>query len=89
VEGFFRQKPLSGVPVEAATFGNLRFDAMRWMMIAFLVSLAALLLAVAGVARHIWLQRSRLHGTPGAGPVSIKVQNTADQVEDIDQEIEL
>lgn len=33
---------------------------MRWLMIALLASLAALLLAAAGMARHIWLRRSRL-----------------------------
>jgi hypothetical protein len=33
---------------------------MRWLMIALLSSLAALLLAAAGMARHIWLQRGRL-----------------------------
>jgi hypothetical protein len=32
---------------------------MRWLMIGFLVSLAALLLAAAGLARHIWLQRAQ------------------------------
>lgn len=35
---------------------------MRWLMIGLLVSLGALLLAAAGVARHIWLQRSQLSG---------------------------
>ncbi|MFZ0304825.1 MAG: hypothetical protein WAL75_19185 [Terracidiphilus sp.] len=41
---------------------------MRWLMIALLASLAALLLAVAGMARHIWLQRSRLGSqNPSAG----------------------
>jgi len=60
------------------------------MMIALLVSLAALLLAAAGVARHIWLQRARLRGNPGAGPVLNKASNAAaDPVEEIDQEIEL
>jgi hypothetical protein len=87
---FFVKKPLSGAPEEAATVGALRFGAMRWMMIAFLVSLAALLLAVAGVARHIWLQRSRLDSNPGAGPVLNKAHKAAaDPVEEIDQEIEL
>jgi hypothetical protein len=33
---------------------------MRWLIIALLASLAALLLAAAGMARHIWLQRDRL-----------------------------
>jgi hypothetical protein len=31
---------------------------MRWLMVVFLVSLGALLLAAAGMARHVWL-RSR------------------------------
>jgi hypothetical protein len=34
---------------------------MRWLLIALFVSLAALLMAVAGVALHIWRQRARLH----------------------------
>jgi hypothetical protein len=33
---------------------------MRWLMIGLLVSLAALLLAAAGLARHIWLQRTQV-----------------------------
>jgi hypothetical protein len=38
---------------------------MRWLMIGFLVSLGALLLAAAGVAHHIWLQhRKPRGGTP-------------------------
>lgn len=38
---------------------------MRWLIIGFLVSLGALLLAAAGVARHIRLQRSRqVHKQP-------------------------
>ena len=37
---------------------------MRWLMIGLLVSLGALLLAAAGVARHILLQRSRLSSKP-------------------------
>jgi len=32
---------------------------MHWLMIALLVSLGALLLATGGLARHIWLHRSR------------------------------
>jgi hypothetical protein len=35
---------------------------MRWLLIVLLVSLAALLFASAGVARHIWKQRIR-HGS--------------------------
>jgi hypothetical protein len=37
-------------------------------MIALLVSLAGLLFAAAGVARHIWLQRSQLKHKPPGGP---------------------
>ena len=33
---------------------------MRWLMVAFLVSLGALLLAAAGVAHHIWQHRQLL-----------------------------
>jgi hypothetical protein len=32
---------------------------MRWLLIVLLVSLAALLFAAAGVAHHIWRQRTR------------------------------
>ena len=35
------------------------FAPMRWLMTGLLVSLGALLLAAAGVARHIWLQRRK------------------------------
>jgi hypothetical protein len=34
--------------------------AMRWLMIGLLVSLGALLLAAAGVARHIWLHHKKV-----------------------------
>jgi len=30
---------------------------MRWLLIALLVSMGGLLLAAAGVARHVWLHR--------------------------------
>ena len=33
---------------------------MIWLVIAFLVSLGALLFAAAGLAYHIWLQRRKL-----------------------------
>jgi hypothetical protein len=32
---------------------------MRWLLIVFLVSLGALLLAAAGAARHVWVHRAR------------------------------
>jgi len=35
---------------------------MRWLLIVFLMSLAALLIAAAGAARHIWLQRAKPRG---------------------------
>lgn len=40
--------------------GCLRLFIMRWMLIALLVSLGALLLAAAGVARHIVRHRALL-----------------------------
>jgi len=40
---------------------------MRWLMIGLLVSLLALLLAAAGVARHILLQRANLRRKQVAG----------------------
>jgi hypothetical protein len=36
---------------------------MRWLVIALLVSLGALLLAAAGTARHILLHRAKNSGT--------------------------
>jgi hypothetical protein len=44
---------------------------MRWLIIALLVSLGLLLLAAAGTARHILLQRSKSRRKPptGDGPV--------------------
>jgi len=43
---------------------------MRWLIIVLLGSLVALLIAAAGMARHIWLQR-RGHGSavPPEAPV--------------------
>jgi hypothetical protein len=63
---------------------------MRWMLIAFLVSLGALLLAAAGAARHIRLHRAKLHGNPnaGAGTIPKSVSKAAfDPVEETDQEL--
>jgi hypothetical protein len=39
---------------------------MRWLLIALLVSLAGLLIAAAGMARHIWLQRTLIRSKPSA-----------------------
>lgn len=33
---------------------------MRWLLIALVVSLGGLLLAAAGVARHVWLHRKKM-----------------------------
>jgi hypothetical protein len=61
---------------------------MRWMMIALLVSLVGLLLAAAGVARHIWRHRSHLRGKPGPGPASDTASGAVfDPVEEVDQEL--
>jgi hypothetical protein len=61
---------------------------MRWLMIALLVSVAAMLVAVAGLARHIWLQRAQLGGKLGAGTGGgPKDHATVDPVEEIDHEI--
>jgi hypothetical protein len=67
---------------------------MRWLMIALLASLAALLLAAAGVARHIWLQRARHRSKSDTGPVPGPVPGPAagaafDPAEEIDHELEL
>lgn len=40
---------------------------MRWLMIALLVSLGALLFAAAGLARHVWLHRQNKADEPHAG----------------------
>jgi hypothetical protein len=37
---------------------------MRWLMIVFLVSLAALLVASAGVAYHVWQEHKRRRLAP-------------------------
>jgi hypothetical protein len=63
---------------------------MRWLMIALLASLAALLLAAAGVARHIWLQRARHRSKSDTGPVPGPAAGAAfDPAEEIDHELEL
>jgi hypothetical protein len=65
---------------------------MRWLMIALLVSLGTMLFAAAGVARHIWLQRTRLHSNqsnPDAGPRPRPATTLAHkQAEEADQEVE-
>jgi len=58
---------------------------MRWLMIALLVSVAGLLFAAAGMARHIWLQRGRLRDQGAAGNLPGAPQ-AVDPVEDIELE---
>ena len=60
---------------------------MRWLMMGLLVSLGVLLLAVAGVARHIWLQRAKLRRKPpaGAGPALDPARDAAEET-DLDLE---
>jgi hypothetical protein len=57
---------------------------MRWLLIVLLVSLAGLLIAAAGMALHIRMQRSRLRSRPpeGAGPAS-------DRTDEIEEETEI
>jgi hypothetical protein len=40
---------------------------MRWLILTLLVSLAVLLLAAAGLARHIWVQHKRGETESGSG----------------------
>jgi len=44
---------------------------MRWLVIALFVSLLALLIAAAALARHILLQRARIRSNPSAGAVPV------------------
>jgi len=48
---------------------------MRWLMVVLLVSLGALLIAAAGVARHIWQQRAKLRSEP---PQAIEATGKSD-----------
>jgi hypothetical protein len=48
---------------------------MRWLMIGLLISLGSLLLAVAGMARHI---RNHRRARPGAGPLSLNSPHDSD-----------
>jgi len=67
---------------------------MRWMMIALLVSVVALLLAAAGVARHIWAHRSQLRGNSGSRPANgatgdARFDPAKEAEREADQEVEL
>jgi hypothetical protein len=52
---------------------------MRWLIIGLLVSLGGLLLAAAGVARHILLQRARLkRKQPASGTLVVNTPEDPD-----------
>ena len=57
---------------------------MRWLLIALLVSLAALLIAGAGMMLHVWVQRSRSRSKRAAGAAE-----ASGQAEETDQETEI
>jgi len=57
---------------------------MRWLMIALLVSLAAMLIAAAGGALHIWVQHRQSRSRPPAGTGA-----APDPAEETDTETEL
>jgi hypothetical protein len=61
---------------------------MRWLLIALLVSLAALLIAAAGMTIHIWVQRARLRTKPpsGAGKLPSSSSGPAEE-NDVETEI--
>jgi uncharacterized membrane protein len=61
---------------------------MRWLLIVLLVSLAALLIAVAGVARHIWLQRARIRSL-GSAPAAKELDSATGQPEETEIETEI
>ena len=60
---------------------------MIWLVIAFLVSLGALLFAAAGLAHHIWLQRRKLRHKPQAD-ANTSPDTALGSVEEIDVELE-
>lgn len=60
---------------------------MRWLIIALLVSLGALLLAAAGVARHILLQRRELRRKQARRARLLKSRGLA-PVDETDLELE-
>jgi hypothetical protein len=63
---------------------------MRWLMIVLLASVGAMLFAAAGVARHIWLQRTRLQTNSNAGAEPQPATSVAHKrAEEADPEVEL
>ena len=61
---------------------------MRWLLIALLVSLAALLIAAAAMTLHIWVQRARFRSKPSAGNGRV-LDSTAIRTEETDVETEI
>jgi hypothetical protein len=65
---------------------------MRWLLIALLVSLAALLIAADLMTLHIWVQRARLRSKPstGAGELPDRKRNPGSSpAEEKDAETEI
>ena len=61
---------------------------MRWLLICLLVSLGALLLAAAGLARHIWLKHRELNAN-AKGTHPSPTGGSREIVEEIDVESEV
>jgi protein-S-isoprenylcysteine O-methyltransferase Ste14 len=57
---------------------------MRWLLIALLVSLAAMLIAAAGMTLHIWARRTRSRSKHSAGAAQKN-----GQTEESDADIEI
>ena len=53
---------------------------MRWLMLVLLVSLGALLVAVGGLVRHVWLQHRRPR-PPQSGAPQAPLTGTAQTAE--------
>ena len=52
---------------------------MRWLIIALLISVGGLLLAAAGVVRHVLLHRKKAkQGVPGNSPAVVSVPEESD-----------
>lgn len=61
---------------------------MRWLLISLFVSVGSLLLAAAGVARHIWLQHHRVNNK-SHGIMGLTHIDDRDAADDIDVEPEI
>jgi len=52
---------------------------MRWLLIALLVSMGVLLLAAAGVARHVWIHRkNQKQGSGQSDPLVLSPREETD-----------